>query len=299
MRQSYAWRMNLELRQLRALIAVVDEGTFTDAAIVLGCSQAAVSRAVAGLERALEVRLLDRTTRALALTTVGARVVEHARRALAETAAIAQVAATRHDELCLGFAWSALGAHTRTVQRRWSAAHPDVALRFVQSATESSGLIDGTAHVAIMRRPGTDARFHSEQVGAEARYAAMSDDDALARRRTVRLSDFAGRPIGIDFRTGTTVTGLWPTDARPSRVLETHGIDEWLTAVAAGQTLGLTSEATVRQYPRPGISYRRVVDAPEVPVLLTWRRHDPPPQLAELLTLVREAYAGTPTSTAR
>ncbi len=291
--------MNVELRQLRALVAVVDEGSFTDAAIALGCSQAAVSRAVAGLETALDVRLLERTTRALALTTVGARVVEHARRALAETAAITQVAANRHDELCLGFAWSALGAHTRAVQRRWAVEHPDVALRFVQSTTESSGLVDGTAHVAILRRPTTDPRFAVAQVGSEARYAAVSDEDVLARRRTTRLADFASRPIGIDFRTGTTVTELWPADARPSHVVETHGIDEWLTAVAAGQTLGLTSEATVRQYPRPGISFRRVVDAPPVPVLLAWRRHDPPAQLRSLIELVREAYAGTGTRTAR
>ena len=36
--------MDLELRHLRCLVAIVDSGTFTDAAIELGISQAAVSR---------------------------------------------------------------------------------------------------------------------------------------------------------------------------------------------------------------------------------------------------------------
>ena len=60
----YAWRMSqVELRQLRALIAVVDHGGFTRGASALGVSQAAVSRTVAGLEAALGARVLRRTTR--------------------------------------------------------------------------------------------------------------------------------------------------------------------------------------------------------------------------------------------
>jgi hypothetical protein len=45
--------MDVRVHQLRALVAVVDAGTFTDAATVLGVSQAAVSRSVAALERSL------------------------------------------------------------------------------------------------------------------------------------------------------------------------------------------------------------------------------------------------------
>ena len=44
---SYDGRMDVDVRQLRALVAVVGEGSFTDAAILLGTSQASVSRAVA------------------------------------------------------------------------------------------------------------------------------------------------------------------------------------------------------------------------------------------------------------
>ncbi len=59
--QLYAQIMGLELRHLRCLVAIVDSGTFTDAAIDLGISQAAVSRNLMALERALGVRLLHRT----------------------------------------------------------------------------------------------------------------------------------------------------------------------------------------------------------------------------------------------
>ena len=67
--------MDVEVRQLRCLLAVVEEGTFTDAAIGLGMSQAAVSRNISGLEQVLGVRLLERTTRSVGLTRSGERVV--------------------------------------------------------------------------------------------------------------------------------------------------------------------------------------------------------------------------------
>ena len=48
--QLYALIMDLELRHLRCLAAIVDSGTFTDAAIELGISQAAVFRNLMALE---------------------------------------------------------------------------------------------------------------------------------------------------------------------------------------------------------------------------------------------------------
>jgi hypothetical protein len=53
----------------------------------------------------------------------------------------------------------------------------------------------------------------------------------------------------------------------------------------------MTAEATAAQYPRPGLVYRPVRDAPPVSVWLAWWRDDPPPHLPELIRLVRTAYA--------
>src|ERR1700683_5313023 len=56
------------------LAAVVEAGNFVRAAGALGLSPSGVSRAVARLEARLGVRLLDRTTRAVALTDEGRRL---------------------------------------------------------------------------------------------------------------------------------------------------------------------------------------------------------------------------------
>lgn len=287
----YASRMGIELRQLRALVAVVEEGTFTDAAIALGTSQASVSRAVGALETTLGTRVLSRTTRHVAPTVVGARVLGHARQALDAVAALERVAAHTDAELRVGYAWSALGEHTAPVQRRWAAAHPGRELVFVGSNTPTAGLAEGFADVAVLRRPLTDPRFVVASVGSEERFAVLPSIDPLARRRSVTLADFVGRTLGVDPRTGTTGDHLWPEGQGPAGYREVHGVEDLLTYVVAGQAIGMTSAATTRQHRRPGVVYRRVRDAPPVAVSLAWWRDDPPAGVTSVLRTVREAYA--------
>ena len=281
--------MDPEVRQLRALLAVVDAGTFTGAADVLGVTQASVSRTVAALERALGARVLQRTTRETSLTPVGAQVVRHARRVVEEVAAIRRAAEQRRGDLRVGYAWSALGRHTTAVQRRWSEAHPGSALLFVQSSSATAGLTDGLVDVSVLRRPVNDARVRTALLGTERRYAAVAADDVLAGRRSVSLNDFSGRTVAVDTLTGTTSGQLWASGG-PARTQLVRGVEDWLTVIAAGQAVGISSEATAAQHRRPGVVYRPVRDAPPVPVALAWWADSPPPDLDALLQLVCEEY---------
>lgn len=71
-------------RQLRALLAVVELGSFREAATRLGYAQSAVSHQVASLERSLGARLIERSAgrRQVTATVAGELAVEHARRLL-------------------------------------------------------------------------------------------------------------------------------------------------------------------------------------------------------------------------
>ncbi|RFU22016.1 LysR family transcriptional regulator [Geodermatophilus marinus] len=281
--------MDVEIRQLRALLAVLDTGTFTGAATALHTSQASVSRTVAALERALGAPVLHRTTREVAPTPVGRRVAAHARRVLEEVAAVRRAAAEARGDLRIGYAWAALGRHTTTAQRRWAAEHPGSALTLVQSNTPSAGLLEGAADAGVVRRPVDDPRLRTALLGTEGRVAAMPADDPLARRRSVRLADVAGRTVAVDVLTGTTTEGLWPPPEAPAR-RPVRGVDEWLTAIAAGQAVGVSAEGTAAQHPRPGVVYRPVRDAPRVRVLLAWWADSPPPALEPFVALVWELY---------
>jgi DNA-binding transcriptional LysR family regulator len=71
--------------QLAVLAKVVDLNGFSAAGRALGVPKAAISRAIADLERALGVRVLERTTRRLALTPAGRLVYPYAKRMVEET----------------------------------------------------------------------------------------------------------------------------------------------------------------------------------------------------------------------
>ncbi|MDQ1006227.1 DNA-binding transcriptional LysR family regulator [Streptomyces sp. V4I23] len=281
--------MNVELRQLRCLVAIVDEGTFTDAAIALGVSQAAVSRTLASLERSLGVRLLRRTSREVAPTATGLRVVAHARRVLGEVEDLVREATSGHTLLRIGYAWSAVGRHTLAFQRRWAAAHPGTELHLVRVPSATAGLAEGACDLAVVRRSLDDRRFDSAIVGLERRMCAMASDDPLARRRSVRLADFTGRTLLIDRRTGTTTTELWPPEARPATE-ETHDVDDWLTLISTGRCVGMTAESTANQYPRPGVVYRPVRDVEPIAVRLAWWRQDPHPATQAAIELLTALY---------
>ncbi|BCL26100.1 LysR family transcriptional regulator [Streptomyces aurantiacus] len=274
---------------MRCLVAIVDEGGFTDAALALGVSQAAVSRTLASLERALGVRLLRRTSREVAPTAAGLRVVAHARRVLAEVEGLVREVASGRASLRIGYAWSALGRHTLAFQRGWAKTRPETELELVRANSATAGLAEGMCELGIVRRPLDERRFESVIVGLERRLCALASDDPLARRRSVRLADLTGRTLLVDSRTGTTTTELWPPDARPA-VRETHDIDDWLTAISTGRCVGMTAEATAHQYPRPGVVYRPVRDAEPIAVRLAWWRDDPHPAAPGVRELLVALY---------
>ncbi|MEV1294591.1 LysR family transcriptional regulator [Pseudonocardia sp. NPDC049635] len=76
--------MDVEIRQLRAVVAVAQAGSFSQAAESLGLAQSSLSRTVQDVERRVGVRLFRRTTRSVATTAEGAEFVVLARRVLAE-----------------------------------------------------------------------------------------------------------------------------------------------------------------------------------------------------------------------
>jgi DNA-binding transcriptional LysR family regulator len=84
------------LHTMSIFLAVIDEGGFAPAARKLGISPPVVTRAVTELEAALGVRLLQRTTRVVRVTDVGARYAHDCRRILTDVSDTEQAAAGTH-----------------------------------------------------------------------------------------------------------------------------------------------------------------------------------------------------------
>jgi DNA-binding transcriptional LysR family regulator len=285
--------MDLELRHLRCLVAIVDAGTFTDAAIELGISQAAVSRNLMALEQILGVRLLHRTSRTVTPTTAGVHALAQARQVLAAAGNLVAEATTGHTRLRIGHAWSAMGRHTREFQRRWAARYPEVELELIRTNSATGGLAEGLCDLAVLRTAVDGRRYASAVVGHERRYCALAADDPWARRRSIMLAEIPQRTVLVDRRTGTTTPDLWPDGGRPV-LRDTRDIDDWLAAIAAGAGVGITPEGTTAQYRRDGVVFRPLRDAPPITVQMIWPRPDPHPSTHAAVALAAELYGPRP-----
>ena len=153
--------------QLAMLAKVVDLNGFSAAARALGVPKAAVSRAVADLEKTLGERVLERTTRRIALTAAGRLIVGHARRVGEECdAARLAIAKLKSPE----------GRPLRVVA---DPTYGRVLLsplvpRFLESfahvplevTLDAQQLAAGTWDVAIRTRPPADVGFAQRLLGA-------------------------------------------------------------------------------------------------------------------------------------
>jgi DNA-binding transcriptional LysR family regulator len=82
----------MDLSSLSTFVKVVQTGSFTKAAAAIGTHKAHVSRGLAGLEKELGVRLLERTTRRVRLTEVGQQIYDQAIGVLAAVEDIQSIA---------------------------------------------------------------------------------------------------------------------------------------------------------------------------------------------------------------
>jgi hypothetical protein len=108
--------MDLDLAQVRAFVAVADEGHFGRAADLLSVSQQGLSKRIARLEAGLGVRLLDRGTHGVTLTEAGRRFLVPARRPVAAGDIAAAAAAGRNGRsgsTCGGISSARCGPSSR------------------------------------------------------------------------------------------------------------------------------------------------------------------------------------------
>ncbi|MFF7773811.1 LysR family transcriptional regulator [Streptomyces tanashiensis] len=280
--------MSIELRHLRCFLAIAEEASLTRAAARLHLTQPAVSRTLAALEQHLGARLVDRSTHHLALTAEGRAFQDRAAAALAAFEAAVDPARLRHRPLRLGHAWSAFGPYTTPLLRRWQRAHPETPLELLRIDDRTAGLARGEVDAALLRGAVDAPGLVTEELATEHRVAALPTDHPLAGRPRLALDDLAGETVVLNTVSGTTTPALWPADARPAATLTVANNDDWLTAIAAGRGIGVSSASTAAHHPHPGVTYRPLTDAPPLPLVLAWRDAFPHPATGALVAMARE-----------
>jgi len=295
----------MDLRQLRYLIAVVEERSVSGAAARLNMSQPPLSNAIARMERELGVQLLERHARGVEPTEAGTYLAENARRLLAISdevfASVVAVGTGRKGSLTLaavsGTSWELLPAALKT----FAQDRPDVDIEVLEFAPAEvvdqvkaqradAGLVHSTSTRYIERLYGADLEVamvrrqplavvlppHLAQIGGV-------DLTRLADERWLVSPDDAGWPELPDL-----VHEAWHrAGISPPHTYTIATLDAAVQFVAAGFGVALTP-ADVSRIARPDVAVRPLAQhLPPLESAVIWRRHErPSPVLARFLRAV-------------
>ena len=283
----------IELRHLRAFVAVADERNFTRAAERLQLTQPALSRTIAALERLVGAGLVFRNRRTVQLTAAGSRFLPHAQRVLAVVAEAVTAAGGEVAPLRVGFTWGSTAEYTAPIVRAFEEAHPGVRVEIRRYDDPVAGLADGRTHVGFLPGDPDDPRLGTLVLAEEPRVVALPADHPLAARDEVLLADLSDEIVVINVVSGTTALDLWQPGHRPAAVVRVRNVDEWMEVIAAGRGVGLTPASTGRLYSHPAIRYRLVADAPRVSITLAWPRLAPHPLVPDFVAVAGRTRSPT------
>lgn len=184
-----------ELSHLRCFVAVAEELHFGRAAARLNLTQPPLSRQIQLLEHALDVRLLDRTSRSVALTRAGHNFLPEARRLLrlAEGAALAarRTASGEAGALTLGFTAASGYEFLPRLIKAFRAEAPDIdlVLKEMVSTDQFESLAAGRIDVGLVRPTFNRRELQSLCVVREPLMLAAPEEHPLATTPEVRLAD--------------------------------------------------------------------------------------------------------------
>ncbi len=193
---------------MQAFVAVADLEGFAPAARKLGLSPSGVTRLIAALEQRLGARLLQRTTRQVALTDVGSRYLERARRILAdveEAEASAQAERTQPSGRLVVSAPVGFGRlHVSPVMTAYLTRYPEVTCE-LRLADRMINLVEDGVDAAIRIGHLADSTLVARQLGEMRRIVVASRKylkehgepvapEAVASHQTIQFGTTAAQP---------------------------------------------------------------------------------------------------------
>jgi len=179
----------VDLRALRAVVAVADSGSFRQAADDLGYTQSAISHQVATLERALGTKFFSRPggRGKVMLTPAGQAVCRRGRRALGEVDALGSDVeeAVRGQRLVIrvGVGQTTASELMPGALRAFRQVHPDVGV-VLSEVTEGEAIMNALARgrldLAFAADPDPDERIEALPIGADPWVILTRRDSPLA-----------------------------------------------------------------------------------------------------------------------
>ncbi|MBC9718983.1 LysR family transcriptional regulator [Streptomyces sp. TRM66268-LWL] len=276
----------LERHELEAFLTLAEELHFGRTAERLHLSTARVSQTIAKLERRIGVRLFDRTSRSVQLTSVGRDLAEAVGPAWDRiTEAVARAVAAGRGltgTLTVAFTGPAAGQLVVGIAQTFREQHPDceVRIREAQFTDVAPWLRAGEADLALTRHPfdlpdlveGPVLVSEARMLAVPAGHPFARQDspslpaESLARVTLLQHPETLPPSLRDDLSPPRTPAGT-PIPLGPTAAT----LNELLTLVGAGTGTALTGAHTRRYFTRPDVAYVPLDGMPPVRWGLVWR----------------------------
>lgn len=201
----------MEIRQLKAFIAIAEAKTFTAGAKVTGVTQAAISMQIRQLEEEIGLSVFTRTPRRVLLTEAGEHLLERARTILREhdaaLAELAELGGVEHGRLRIGSSSSTFSANQLpAILIDLFKKYPNAEITV--SAGTSQRLVDMLTHgeidIGFVSLPVENSLIKTDKVFSDEIVAIGHPSHPLAKKRSITPAELAEQPLILGERGGNT-----------------------------------------------------------------------------------------------
>jgi DNA-binding transcriptional LysR family regulator len=201
----------MEIRQLRAFVAIAELGTFTAGAQRVHVTQAAISMQIQQLEKDLGARLFIRAPRHVMLTEAGEQLLQRARQILRDHDAavdeIAELAGAERGRLRVGSASAMVTTDVlprllREVRKQH--VRSEITVASGTSETLVQQILAGEIDLAFVSLPVEARGINTERLSQDQLVAIASPRHRLAKQRTISAYTLAGEKLILGERGGNT-----------------------------------------------------------------------------------------------
>lgn len=265
----------MEIRQLKAFLAIAEAKTFTAGARRVNVTQAAISMQIRQLEDEVGLQLFTRTPRRVILTEAGEYLLERARKILREhdsaLAEIAEVAGAEYGRLRIGTASGTFAMHQLPgILHKLKDKFPNCELT-VSSGT-SQKLVDRMMHgeidTAFVSLPVDNANITTESIFSDEIVAIAHPKHPLAKEKYISAATLAGENLILGEQGGNTRRMIdeffSAANVRPHILMELSRQEAINLMVEANLGVGMAGAKSVAREIRDGKLISWLIEGAEI-----------------------------------
>lgn len=265
----------MEIRQLRAFLAIAEAKTFTAGARRVNVTQAAISMQIRQLEDEVGLPLFTRTPRRVIMTEAGEYLLERARRIMREhdsaLAEIAEVAGAEHGRLRIGsasamFATRQLPSILQKLKTKFPNAEISVTSGTSQALVEK--IMHGEVDIAFVSLPVESSNVTIDPLFSDEIVAIAHPDHPLAREKFISAATLAGEHLILGEKGGNTRRMIDEffdaANVRPSITMELSRQEAINQMVENNMGVGIAGAKTVADEIREGRLVSWLIEGAEI-----------------------------------